>query len=58
MRAIIISDADAKALLDKLELTKFRNERPKSTDVDSIHRAFHYEVCRWLQEHGADIVNR
>lgn len=64
MKAIIISDADARALLDKLELTKMRgahcwredNDRPPT--VSEIHRAFHYVVCCWLQEQGADVVGR
>jgi hypothetical protein len=63
MKAIIISDTDARALLDKLELTKlqdaghFRNpEGPAS--LSEVHRVFHYVVCRWLQEQGADCVGR
>jgi len=65
MKAIIISDADARALLDKLELTKMRGEghvlrddmhRPAT--LSEVHRAFHYVVCRWLQEQGADCVGR
>lgn len=57
MRAIIIQDTDAKALLDRLELVKLRpryTETPAS--VDEIHRTFHFEVCRWLQEQGADVA--
>jgi len=62
MRAIIISDSDARALLDKLELTAFKHkniiradpEHPAS--VSDIHRAFHYIVTQWLQEQGADCV--
>lgn len=62
MRAIIIDDKDAKALLDKLELRRLRadnilmNTPPEGTAmVDWIHRAFHYEVVRWLQEQGAEV---
>lgn len=49
MRAIIIDDKDAKALLDKLQLTKFLNTPSRSHykpdqpgDIDEIHRWFHY----------------
>jgi hypothetical protein len=24
--------------------------------ADDIHRRFHFVVCRWLQEQGADVV--
>jgi len=64
MRAIIITDADARALLDKLELTKLKADNIMRDDMDrpptkaEIHRAFHYVVCRWLQEQGADVVGR
>jgi hypothetical protein len=58
VKAIIISDADARALLNKLELTKFRSDHSKCQTVAEIHRAFHYEVCLWLQEQGADCVGR
>jgi hypothetical protein len=62
MKAIIISDADARALLDSLELAALRPipraEPAKPTTVEDIHRAFHYVVTRWLQEQGADTVRR
>ena len=64
MRAIIIQDADAKALLEKLELTKLRDGRFMTiTDItnaqqtlEDMHRSFHFVVCRWLQEQGADVT--
>lgn len=64
MKAIIISDADARALLDRLELISLRSNnilredpnRP-ATEAD-IHRAFHYVVVGWLQEQGADCARR
>lgn len=63
MKAIIISDAEARALLDRLELTALRHnvlrdnpERPVT--IEDMHRTFHYVVTRWLQEHGADCVGR
>ena len=64
MRAIIIEDKDAKALLDKLELTALRDgnflrsDYTKPPTVDDIHRAFVHVVVRWLQEQGADVVGR
>jgi len=66
MKAIIINDAEARSLLDKLKLESMKEEghfrqyddldRPAS--VSGIHRAFHYVVVRWLQEMGADTVGR
>lgn len=65
MKAIIISDADSRALLDRLELVKLRGaghmvredaDRPPT--MEEVHRVFHYVVCNWLQEQGADCVRR
>ncbi len=65
MKAIIISDMDARALLDKLKLESmrgdghFRGHDPENPPtIEGIHRAFHYVVTRWLQEQGADCVGR
>lgn len=70
MRAIIIDDKDAKALVSKLELVKMRSRldqfvpievREKLTQIEvesiinSVHRMFHYEVVVWLQEQGASL---
>lgn len=63
MKAIIISDTDARALLDKLELVSltsaghFRNSNGVIS-LTEVHRVFHYVVCKWLQEQGADVVGR
>jgi hypothetical protein len=61
----IISDHEARALLDSLKLEKLqdaghlRGTTPEERAAwDSAHRAFHYVVCRWLQEMGADVVTR
>jgi hypothetical protein len=58
MKAIIISDSDARALLDQLELGKMsihhwpmKSQLPQA-EVDDCHRAFHSIVTRWLQEMG------
>lgn len=64
MKAIIISDMDARALLDKLELTAMKadnhitREDDELVTLSEVHRAFHYVVCKWLQEQGADCVGR
>ncbi len=69
MKAIIISDMDARALLDKLKLETMKTEGhfrqygdqldpDKPASIADVHRAFHYVVCRWLQEQGADVVGR
>jgi len=56
MRAIIIEDKDAKSLLEKLELEKFKRDGLRSSDepasLSDIHRRFHYVVTKWLQEQG------
>jgi hypothetical protein len=62
MKAIIISDMDARALLHSLELTSLRRDNIMRDDpsrpatVSDVHRAFHYVVTKWLQEQGADCV--
>lgn len=63
MKAIIISDMDARALLQSLELTALRGrfirqDPSQPPTIDEMHRAFHYVVTRWLQEQGADCVGR
>lgn len=63
MKAIIIDDKDAKALLERLQLTKYTNGSGRShrngdelAKVDEMHGWFHYVVCSWLQEQGASTV--
>lgn len=64
VKAIIIQDTDARALLDKLKLESLKGEHTQWDDPDnrptvaSMHRRFHYIVCTWLQEQGADVVER
>lgn len=74
MKAIIISDADARALLDQLKLeavdrgtTYIHGVPPEHHDLAvkmlpaievDVHRRFHYVVTRWLQEMGADTLRR
>lgn len=67
MRAIIIDDKDAKALVQQLALTKL--QAPHGTNLetsdgrrtveqlaDELHRKFHYVVVRWLQDQGASVT--
>ena len=60
MRAIVIQDSDAANLLDLLKLEQFKEERKHTPQeyaiIDKVHRRFHYIVCRWLQEQGANVV--
>ncbi len=62
MRAIIIIDDQARALLEQLELRALRDKnhgpREDSEIVSQVHRAFHYVVTRWLQEMGCDTVRK
>ena len=57
MRAIIIQDTDAQALLDQLKLELFTlSQRVGAVEADAIaqmHRCFHYRVTCWLQAQGA-----
>lgn len=54
MRVIIIEDKDAIALLEQLELEKFKikESHPRGNTPEDFHRRFHYIVTRWLQEQG------
>ncbi len=68
MRAIIIDDKDARALLERLELASLQNygcrtseihgisEAARKAFLEEVHRRFHYVVCSWLQEQGANTV--
>lgn len=77
MKAIIIQDHDARALLDQLKLESMpdtsvvfiNGAKPEEIDdfnhkyaswikqhKQECHRRFHYVVCRWLQEQGANVI--
>lgn len=61
MRAIIIDDKDAVALVDSLQLTKLKETHKYSKvlsnqDINDLHRVFHYEVVKWLQAQGARVT--
>ena len=67
MRAIIIDDKDAKALLQQLELAKLKATAdhrvlgPYQKDdvpyaIEHVHSWFKYYVCKWLQDQGAHVT--
>lgn len=72
MRAIIIQDTDAVNLLDLLKLEKFNGivtyhleaqdawaslpQPIRNILIEKMHAKFHYIVCRWLQEQGANVT--
>jgi hypothetical protein len=67
MRAIIIDDKDARALLEQLKLESLQGSHgvrsaedvpahAREALVAEVHRVFHYVVCRWLQDQGANVV--
>lgn len=62
MRAIIIDDKDAKALVEGLRLESMRKDHPNYENpgnpltMEQMHRIFHSRVVRWLQEQGADVT--
>ena len=66
MRAIIIDDKDAQQMLRDLDLERLKASncgRPPNMDgahyyamLEQIHAKFHYVVCRWLQDQGANVV--
>ena len=63
MRAIIVSDVEMKALMERLELTALREAGhyrgvvdPQSEAIKEAHRIFHYQVVRWIQEVGGKVT--
>lgn len=63
MRAIIIQDHDARALLDRLELKATQLEerfaQQDSTQryvADECWRGLRFELVQWLQEQGATVT--
>lgn len=59
MRAIIIEDKDAKALVQSLALDAlYQHEtNPDAREkITEIHRRFHYVVVTWLQDQGAKVT--
>lgn len=59
MKAIIIEEKDALALLDQLKLEHFvieQDHKHNALTPHDIHRRFHRIVTQWLQEQGADCV--
>lgn len=68
MKAIIIQDNDARSLLDLLKLENFTNRQYVNWEgadggrktveqiSEEVHRRFHFIVCRWLQDQGANVT--
>ena len=60
MRAIIIDDKDARALLDALKIEAMNQRDMEGAEARAIterlHSKFHYVVTRWLQEQGASVT--
>ena len=61
MRAIIIDDHDARALMERLELAKFKHRpitegRTTEQILDDVHGHFRYIVVSWLTEQGCTVV--
>lgn len=59
MKQYVITDIEAKALMQKLRLTEMEYRLDQGGDAPSdivrnIHRKFNYEVVQWLQEIGVD----
>ena len=55
MKAIIVSEVELQALLDKLELRKLKGPTHHQTTqpaMDEAHRMFHYEVVSWMRSVG------
>ena len=55
----VVTAEELQSLIDRLELVKLRKEghfRGMSNDeiakLDDMHRSFHFEVVRWVQEMG------
>lgn len=59
MKAIIVTDVELNALVDRLELKKFQGDygadRPTQDQLERAHRFFHYHVVRWIQEVGGEV---
>lgn len=71
MKAIIIEDKDARALVDSLLLERLRVDNIMSMDaekpsawsdgawrkkqIDDLHQSFHFVVVRWLQAQGCTL---
>ncbi len=61
MRAIIIDDKDAIALVEQLELASWKTEvqtenRTPGQIRDDLYTRFRYIVVGWLHEQGCNVV--
>lgn len=62
MRVVMVTDTELAALVERLELLAKREPSPiYSTTPEAMreaHRAYHYEVVRWVQEVGGTYPRR
>ena len=56
MKVIVVTEEDIQALVESLELQKFRLNSQRDS-LDELHRRFHYEVVSWAQKHGSTYPN-
>jgi hypothetical protein len=59
MKVYLVTELELKTLLERLELAKLRQmnfHAPTSTihksEIDDLHRIFHYVAVQWTQEVG------
>lgn len=63
MKAVIVTNVELNALLDRLELKKLQGPSAYEAEhlgmtkeaLDSVHRFFHYHVVSWIQEVGGEV---
>ena len=61
MKAYILKDEDFNELLDKLELFNMKKGNILTSGTptkDEVHRAYWYEVVRWIQRQGYSTIER
>jgi len=59
MKAIIIEEKDAQALINNLKLARLERDRYHNGETDptveNMHRIFYAEVIDWFKEQGANV---
>lgn len=50
----VVTKAELEQLIASVELAKLRiaenSTSDKKSDIDAMHRSFHYQVVRWVQD--------
>ena len=53
-KVFMVTAAELDQLVETLELTKLRiaenSLSSKKSDIDTMHRSFHFHVVRWVQD--------